>query len=195
MNNLLLLLVISAVFQLVQLATADSGTTKEKQKVKPYRPQISARSRQQIQFMRGEYKEYKRLICSETEVPKDRLDAVDACYKISLFEVGHEEHAFETCRKTVFGGRRSRDEIRQQLCANKELMRWFGKCISDLRYKKYGDLMKAFGSNIDELLEKIWPLYMERQICLKEAMGVKMEQNGNDVDGQKKDKENLKRKK
>jgi hypothetical protein len=30
---------------------------------------------------------------------------------------------------------------------------------------------------------------------LKEAMGVKMEQNGNDVDGEKKDKENLKRKK
>lgn len=51
-------------------------------------------------------------------------------------------------------------------------------------YKKYGDLIQKFGNNsIEELLETIWPLYMERQICLKEAMGVKTHQTSNAVDG------------
>lgn len=146
-------------------------------------PSISSTGRNQIRFMRSEWKTYKKLICTNEDLSSEQLAKVDACYRISIFDEnnGHEEQAFETCRKTIFGGRKTRNEIRLLLCSNDELMRWYGKCISDIRFKKYGDVLKKYGS-VEALLEQIWPMFMERQICLKEALGVKLEQTNNHMD-------------
>lgn len=68
-----------------------------------------------------------------TKVGAEKLAAVDACYRISIFEEHGSEASFDTCRKTVFGDRKTRDQIRRALCTNDDVLRWFRKCVSDIR--------------------------------------------------------------
>ncbi|KAI1304161.1 hypothetical protein HDE_01952 [Halotydeus destructor] len=154
--------------------------------------QIKKETQAKIRFMTEQWRVYRNLTCSDDIMSTDKLEAIDECYRKSIFSSNTIDDSYDVCRQQVFDRRRSRDEIRRLLCHNRELRAWYNKCLSMQTRQKVGEIQVAYHS-IDDFLDRVWPLYLERKICLEEALGIRVEQSSNHVDNHKDNKEQFRK--